>query len=219
MTPANLAGMLKLANIELAALTDHNTTKNCPAFFKACESYGIIPIAGMELTTAEEIHLLCLFPTLSLASNFENEISNRRMKVLNRPDLFGNQLILNENDEIIGSEEFLLSVATNISLEEAVVLVSKNNGVCYPAHVDRESGGIIAILGVIPDTPNFSCVEFRDPSNISEYKCKYQLPHIIISSSDAHFLTGIPDASARIALEGESNDEIRAHLINLLSGK
>ena len=38
------------------ALTDHNTLKNCPAFFKAAYRHGIIPVAGTELTTAEDIH-------------------------------------------------------------------------------------------------------------------------------------------------------------------
>ena len=60
MTPALAAGLLKLAGYDVAALTDHNAVGNCPAFFRACESYGLTPLAGMELTTAEDIHLVCL---------------------------------------------------------------------------------------------------------------------------------------------------------------
>lgn len=36
MTPNNIAGMAALKGLNLLALTDHNTAKNCPAFFEAC---------------------------------------------------------------------------------------------------------------------------------------------------------------------------------------
>ena len=64
MTPANIAGMASLKGLTLLALTDHNSCRNCPAFFEACNAFGIVPVAGMELTTAEDIHLIVLFPTL-----------------------------------------------------------------------------------------------------------------------------------------------------------
>ena len=34
MTPSNIAGMATIAGVQIVALTDHNTVKNCPAFFK-----------------------------------------------------------------------------------------------------------------------------------------------------------------------------------------
>ncbi len=64
MTPSNIAGMASLVGLNILALTDHNSVKNTPAFYEACKRFGIIPIAGMELTTAEEIHVVCLFETL-----------------------------------------------------------------------------------------------------------------------------------------------------------
>ena len=219
MTPGNIAGMLKLAGVELAALTDHNTTKNCPAFFAVCRAYGIIPVAGMELTTAEEIHVVCLFPNLETAARFETLVESRRMKIPNRPDLFGNQLILDEDDQIIGRDEFLLSSATSLTLDEAFQAVADHGGACYPAHIDRESGGIVAILGTVPDKPTFSAVEFRDPNNVTEYRTGHRFPHLIISSSDSHFLTGIPDAAARLVLNGENEEEITKDLIDLLCGR
>ena len=57
-TPNNIAGMASLCGLNIVALTDHNTTANCPAFFEAAKRYGIIPIAGMELTTSEDIHIV-----------------------------------------------------------------------------------------------------------------------------------------------------------------
>ena len=60
-TPNNIAGMASLKGLQIVALTDHNTCKNCPAIMKKAEEYGVTEIPGMELTTSEEIHVLCLF--------------------------------------------------------------------------------------------------------------------------------------------------------------
>ena len=102
MTPCNIAGMALLNELEIIALTDHNTVDNCPAFFTACEEYGVVPIAGMELTTAEDIHLLCIFETLTDALAFGAEVREHRMKIKNRVEIFGEQPILNAQDEKIG---------------------------------------------------------------------------------------------------------------------
>ena len=70
MTPANLAAMCALAGLEVVALTDHNTTGNCRAFCQAARAWGLLPLAGMELCTQEEIHLICLFPDPDQAEAF-----------------------------------------------------------------------------------------------------------------------------------------------------
>ena len=122
MTPNNIAGMAALKGLQMLALTDHNSCKNCPAFFEACRRQGIIPIAGMELSTAEDIHLVCLFPSLEQAMTFDQVIEQHRMQIPNRPEIFGNQLILDGADELLGTEEILLISATDLPIEEAVLL-------------------------------------------------------------------------------------------------
>jgi len=153
MTPNNIAGVCALAGLQIAALTDHNSVKNCPAFYKAAKSQGIIPVPGMELTTAEEIHVVCLFERLEDAMAFGEEVETYRVRIPNRVDIFGDQLILNEEDEPIGVEDDLLPNATMLSLWEVPPLVEKYSGVCYPAHIDREANGIVSILGTVPRTP------------------------------------------------------------------
>ena len=145
MTPNNIAGMGTLNGLNIMALTDHNTCKNCPAFYKAAKRQGIIPVAGMELTTAEEIHLVCLFPTLEAAMDFDGYVEKNRMKIPNREEIFGRQPILDENDEETGKEEYLLLTAAGITAEEAPGKVRQFGGICYPAHIDREANGIIGI--------------------------------------------------------------------------
>lgn len=219
-TPNNIAGMAYLSGIKIVALTDHNSAKNCPAFFEAAKRYGIIPVAGLELTTSEDIHLVCLFEELSSALKFDEYLQKRRVLIKNRTDIFGDQLILDSEDEIIGSEEHLLSNATTISLDEAPSLIREYGGICYPAHIDRDANGIIAILGTLPPSPAFNCVEVRDSGSIPEYKEKYGLSDkLIIVSSDSHYLTDISESNNFFELDADPDSpcEVRRELFKLFN--
>ena len=218
-TPNNIAGMAHLSGLDIVALTDHNTAKNCPAFFKAASKYGIVPVAGIELTTSEDIHLVCLFEKLDSALNFDAYLQGRRVYIKNREDIFGEQLILDENDSIVGKEDFLLSNATTISVNEATDLLAEYGGICYPAHIDRDANGIIAILGTIPEELPFKCVEFNSSENIEEYSKIFSLhDKTIIVSSDSHYLTDINDKSSYFELDCDANDAdiVRKKLFELL---
>lgn len=70
MTPATIAGMAKIIGLDLIALTDHNSCKNCPAIQKAAECVRNSFSAWMELTTAEEVHVLMLFSTTECGHEF-----------------------------------------------------------------------------------------------------------------------------------------------------
>ena len=219
-TPNNIAGMGQLAGLQIMALTDHNTCRNCPAFFKAAKKYGIIPIAGMELTTAEDIHMVCLFETLEQAMAFDAYVATRRVLIPNRRDIFGDQLILDENDELIEEEAYLLSNATDISVDESVELADRFGGVCYPAHIDRDANGIIAVLGDLPAETPFACMEFHDGDNIPAYETRYQLPPRVVVSSDAHYLWDIRDKQNYVDIDDEpySSALVRERFIQWLRG-
>ena len=220
-TPNNIAGMGHLSRLNIMALTDHNTCKNCPAFFEAAKRYGIIPIAGMELTTAEDIHIVCLFENLSDAQEFEKEIDKHRIIVKNRVEVYGEQMVMDGEDNIIEIEENLLSVATKITVEQCPDLVEKYNGICYPAHIDRMANGIIATLGTFPEINGFNCVEFHDKNKISEYKQNYNIESkIIILGSDAHTLGDIKDKENYFEIDDEpySSKTVRHRLFDILRG-
>ena len=67
MTPNNLVNMAMLQGLDLIALTDHNTARNCPAALKVAEELPITVLPGLELNTCEEIHVVFVFPTLERA--------------------------------------------------------------------------------------------------------------------------------------------------------
>ena len=222
MTPNNIAGMAVLNGLQIVALTDHNSTKNCRAFFAAAKKHGIIPVAGMEMTTAEDIHLVCLFPSLEAAEDFDAVYQSHRILYPNRPDIFGEQLILDENDEIVGREEHLLLNASDLSVPDAVKLLEQYKAVVFPAHIDREENGMIASLGCIPEEPHFHCVEFRDKSSAEIYVPKYGLEDKrILTDSDAHSLWDISEAENFLSLEDEpySSARVRESLFRFLGGK
>lgn len=218
-TPDSIAGMGELNGLQLMALTDHNTCKNCPAFFEAAKRHGILPIAGMELTTAEDIHMLCLFASLEDAMWFDKEVSERLIKIPNRADIFGNQLICDSEDNIIGEEEFLLINATDISIDYAPDLVEKYGGICLPAHIDRTSNGVISVLGVFPETPVFSCSELHDRTKLDEYSNLSGVgKNKILINSDAHYLWDIKEKLDFISLEDipPNCDNAGEYLLNFL---
>lgn len=223
MTPATIAGMATLAGLQVVALTDHNTTKNCPAFFEACKAYGLVPIAGMELTTAEDIHVVCLFETLQAAMDFDEALQPYRICIPNRPKIFGNQNIVDVDDNIIGTEEDLLINATTLPIQEAVEFARSYGASVHPAHIDREGNGIIAILGDLPEDIHFSTVEFHDREKEEEYRKLY--PSLqgkrAIFCSDSHYLENIPDAANQIEIPDEpySSALVRSNLIKVLKGE
>lgn len=218
-TPNNIAGMAALSELDIVALTDHNTSKNCPAFFKAAQNYGITPIAGMELTTSEDIHVVCLFERLEDAMEFDAYVEDHRFKVRNRPEIFGTQTVLDENDNHVCELPYLLTNATEISIEDVVSVVRSHGGICYPAHIDRDANGLIAILGTVPPDSEFTFYELRDRSNTDGYSEKYGIDKArLLISSDAHYLTDIKDKENFIELDVElgTAEEIRKKLFELL---
>lgn len=210
MTPNNMAGMAVLKGLQIAALTDHNSSKNCPAFLAACEKNGIVGIAGMELTTSEEIHLVCLFEYLDAALGFSAEVEKHRFPIKNKPHIFGEQLILDENDEKIGEEEFLLINATALDLETAVSLARSYGAFVMPAHIDKQANGIIGILGTFPETPAFSYAELSDASAADALKAAHPALDgcTFLSNSDAHYLWDIHEAEEFIELDGSDDSSV-----------
>jgi len=193
MTPANLTGMAAVKGLDVIALTDHNSCANCPAAMYHGKNYGVTVIPGMELTTAEEVHVICLFPALDAAMEFDRLVYGRLLPFPNREDIFGNQQIMNERDEVVGIKEHLLINATTIPFDEAFSLTESFGGIAYPAHVDKSSNSVISNLGFVPPESSFTCAEFHDFKNL--HRIRREHPYFekcnVICCSDAHYLEDI----------------------------
>ena len=220
MTPNNIAGMAAIKGLSILALTDHNSAKNCPAFFDACKQQGIIAIAGMELSTAEDIHLVCLFEELDDAMRFDAEIEKHLMPIKNKPQIFGEQLILDSDDETVGEFDTLLISATDLPIDEAIALAKSYGAHVHPAHIDRESNGIVAILGDIPAEYGFGVFELRERENAQRLSGTVEEldDKNILVCSDAHHLWDISEAENSLKIDDEpySSAKVRHKLFEML---
>ena len=165
----------------------------------------MVAVGGMELTTSEDIHVVCLFPELDDAMSFDKEIEGHLASIENRSDIFGNQIILDGEDEVLGEEKRLLISATDLWLSDALEIVRRHNGYVYPAHINRESNGIVAILGDIPEEYGFRCFEFNGKDDITKYKDRFNFisNEKILVCSDAHHLWDISEAENYLLIDDE----------------
>ena len=147
MTPATIAGLCKLAGLDVAALTDHNTCGNCAAFCQACQAYGLLGLPGMELCTAEEVHVVCLLPDLAAADAFSRMVYDRLPPLENDRDIFGPQIYMDADDNVLGEESRMLAGASSIGVYEVREMAARFGGVAYPAHIDRPSFALLSNLG------------------------------------------------------------------------
>lgn len=188
MTPANLAAMCALAGLNVVALTDHNTCGNCAPFCRAAAERGLLALPGMELCTSEEIHVVCLFPTLDRAEHFSAYVASRLSPGENDPAIFGPQLYMDEYDQVLGEEPALLANATQIPLSEIPALAAEYGGFAWPAHIDRPSFSLLGVLGVWDPDLDFPLAELSHNCP-PDFPSRRDLRGLrFISNSDAHYL-------------------------------
>ena len=196
MTPYNLVNMAKLLGLDIIALTDHNTCENCASAIKAGEAIGLTVIPGMELCTSEEVHVVCLFPDVESAMEFSDYVISSMPPVKNRPDIFGEQLIMDAADNVIGRQEKLLTIASAISISDVYRTVEDYGGVCYPAHIDRSSYSVLSNLGMITEDMGFSAVEMTAEADRETLLRNHPILNgvQVFVDSDAHYLENMKDA-------------------------
>lgn len=204
MTPHSIAGMSYINGLDIIAVADHNTARNIRAVKKAAEEYGVFVMPAIEAESAENVHLLCLFPTVEAAEEMGLLLESHLPQIKNRPDIFGEQWIMNEKDEKVGEIDTLLINATDLSISEIKSEVEKLGGICIAAHIDREKNGIVAILGWVPEEMSFSTLELSRKAGDYEKDGKYKY----VSDSDAHILTDISEKINFLELSEITAEEI-----------
>jgi len=202
MTPPNIANMANIKGLDIIAVTDHNSARNVRAVMRAAKGLPLTVIPGIEVTTAEEIHVVCLFPDADSAEKAGTEFEKHLPPIQNRPEYFGEQVIMYENEGISGTFPRLLPNALDISIDALPMLVGSFGGFCYPAHIDRASNSIIAVFGEVPETPKFSALEVHDPASFfaNADNSRYREGYVIVTSSDAHRLQDISERENFIEL-------------------
>jgi len=201
MTPNNIVGMSKLKELDMIAVTDHNTAMHLPAIKAVADVMGVAILPGMELTTREEAHLLAYFQTVEEAVAFSKEIYPFLPDIPNRPDLFGPQTQLSEEDEPVREEGKLLISALDKGVDELVPMILDRGGLAVPAHINRGSNGILNALGFLPPDVPFSALEVSRDFPLPAKG----IPHLMhLHSSDAHYLENILEREVYLELDEAS---------------
>jgi hypothetical protein len=214
LSPRVLAETAAAKGVKTLALTDHNCAKNCPAFGFHCKRLGIIPFYGLEVTTQEEVHIVCLFASLDAALSFGEKIYAILTPFPNDPEKTGDQVYVDEEDNILGEVEYFLPSAADISVDGLEPLAAKYGGLVIPAHVDRPAFSMSSQLGVVVNGP-WAAVEctrlppaiMRPPPPNGTAPVPLPLDTLgypLITGSDAHYIEHVARRPFELEISAEA---------------
>lgn len=212
MSPKRVVERAVKENLDMIAICDHNSAENAGAAMAAAADKKITVLPGMEVTTVEEVHIIALFDELHQVLDLQRIVYEHLPPGENREDIFGEQIVANEFDEVEGYNNRLLMTATQLTLEKWVAEIHTLGGLVIAAHIDREAyNSIIGQLGFIPPGLELDALEIS--SHTSRSRALERYPGIekfpLISSSDAHYLQDIGKAASSFLLGAPGVDEIR----------
>lgn len=162
MSPRTIVRRAVEKGLDCIALTDHGCVENLPAFHDACSEVGLPCLYGLEATSTEEVHTLCLFDRLEPAMELGRAVYERILNIPDDPEKLGAQPVVTIDEEVTGFVEKVLFAATDISFFDLVPMAIEAGALCIPSHIDRDYSGAIAHLGFLPDLP-YDAVEVIAP--------------------------------------------------------
>jgi PHP family Zn ribbon phosphoesterase len=205
-SPTAIVERAVAAGLDLIALTDHNSALNCPTFSEAAARAGIGAVYGIEATSREEVHVLCLFETVEAAVALGERIYAALPDIPVIPERFGDQVYVDTEEMILGEVEKHLIYAADYSIDELLEMTTAAGGLFIPAHIERPMNSIFSQLGFLPDAPYHAVEVTKWPTRLDTRG----LP--VVSDSDAHFLDGIGQRSFTFEAERADFAGLRAAL-------
>ena len=217
MSPKELIARVKQCGIDWIAITDHNSFANCHAYGAVASREGIHFTWGVELQTAEEIHLLVYFDESESAQAFGRELYDSLLPLTNDVDFFGDQVIIDENENILGMEHRALINSSTWDLNTAVEKAQGYGAYCVPAHIDAHANSIIGQLGFIPDYPVFDLLGITAGLDLPLWLSKHPelAAKAFLRASDAHYLGDVGSGFSRIQVCEPSVTELAKAALGL----
>lgn len=216
MSPRKITEEAMKKSLDVIAICDHNSAENIASVQTAAKAQGVVVLAGMEVCTKEEAHVLAIFENVEPALELQ-DLVYRNLHGENDPEAFGLQVIVNENDEVEGFQDRLLIGAADLSIEEVVNCIHQLDGLAIASHIDRESYSVIGQLGFIQENLEFDALELSRNISYAEAKKRFAeyKRYPFIKNSDAHFLNDIGESATEYLLEEPSFGEIKKALRNV----
>jgi PHP family Zn ribbon phosphoesterase len=209
MSPQKIVETAIMRQLDMIAITDHNTAENCSAVIGAAAGTSLTVLPGMEITSREEVHIVSLFRDVDQAHAVQNVIYSQLPKDVG--NLYSDdQVVANEKDEVEGFCDYLLMGATTMSVKQIVEMVHSYEGLAFAAHIDRMAFGIIAQLGFIPPNVPFDGLEVSSRFKIENACVTYKeyAEYNFITNSDAHFLRDIGTVHNQFYLHNPDFDNL-----------
>ena len=214
MTPRKIVEQAQNKNVEILAITDHNSAENVGSVMAAAQDTELYVIPGIEVTTSEEAHIIGLFENPLDALSMQTLVYDHLQPGENDDDLFGMQVIANAFDEVEGMNRRLLIGATSLGLSEVIDAIHKLNGLAVAAHIDRQAFSIISQLGFIPEGLDLDAVEVSRNMTLKQGKAFFKglERFAFVTSSDAHDLEDIGSSPTAFQMVGPEMAELRLAL-------
>jgi len=209
MTPKAIVEKSLGLGLDIVAICDHNSAENVEAVVRAGVQQKLCVLPGLEINSREEVHILAIFENAEKALHMQDTVY-RHLKGTNRPEFFGDQVVVNEFDEVEGFNNRLLIGAVDLGLQEIVSEVHRQRGLTIASHVNRPSFSIISQLGFIPPDLELDGLEVTQDTGQLDRSTMGKLP--LVTSSDAHFLHDVGRAYTPFFLESPNLEEIRLAL-------
>jgi PHP family Zn ribbon phosphoesterase len=210
MTPPALVERALAEGLQMIAVCDHNSARNAAAVQDAAGD-RLTVLAGMELTSAEECHVVGLFPDAGAAEAAGAEVGGLLDPFGDGYEqFFGKQHVLDAHGHEHGHEPLALATASPLTVDAAVALVHRHGGLAVAAHIDRPSFGVIGQLGFFPAEAGFDAVELSRhvvPGSPREAEFRvHGLP--VLHSSDAHYQDDVGAVRTTLHVERPAFSEL-----------
>lgn len=205
MTPRAIVQAAVQAGLDLIAICDHNSADNAAAVQAAAQRHAdnhITVLAGIEITAAEEVHLIGIFPNAEAAVLVGAKVRSTLPTLGGSARLYGDQWIMNADGEKIARETHMLSMASAFPLADAVAMVRDHDGLAIAAHVDRPAFSVTSQLGFFPENLRFDALEISAAGirgGRQETFAHLGMP--LIAASDAHCPDEIGGCRTLFAME------------------
>jgi len=193
MTPLNIVRKAREKELDLIAVTDHNSTLQGPEVFRLGQREGVAVICGAEITTREEVHCLAYVGTETQRMKLQTYLERHLPQIPNDPEIFGYQLWVDEQEKVLGEAPFLLISALDQTIDQVEAFVHAIGGLFVPAHIERPRNSLLSQLGFVPPGLHADAMELSRrtcPADFLEHHPELKRTKII-QSSDAHYINDL----------------------------
>lgn len=211
MSPVKIVEAALNKGIQLLGISDHNSTLQCEEIVKVAQKKGLAIVCGAEVTTREEVHCLAFFENFEILALFQAYLDAYLPNIKNDEEKFGDQVWVNEAEEILGQEDRLLLSAIDQSIDEVEIKVHELGGLFILAHVDRKSFSIYSQLGFVPLSLNIDAIELSDNVDYEAFVQRHSelKNYTVIRCSDAHYPDKVGTSYSLVKMELPTFEELK----------